>query len=80
VITWNPNVSTVTGIAGKIVEILNGVGTREVNIFVLATDKPIATSEVMEKSMSKHKSLLAVSMTLKGKNAITIPAATGNKA
>ena len=44
----------------------------------LATDKPMATSEVIEKSMRKQRPLLVKSMALKGKNPIKIPETRGN--
>jgi hypothetical protein len=80
VITWKPNVRTVTGMAGKIEESRQEALANEANTLVLATDKPMPTSAVMEKSIMKHRKRFATSIALKGKNIITDPITRGNVA
>lgn len=72
--------STATGMIGSIEEIFHEAKANELIMLALATDIPMATSPVIEKSIRKHKSRFATSMVLNGKKAINIPTRRGNKA
>ncbi|KAG5583654.1 hypothetical protein H5410_054281 [Solanum commersonii] len=78
VITWNPIVSTATGIAGKTDENLQEANPKESRILILPTNIPITTNAVMETSIVMHRHLLATSITLKGNKKRTIPTSDGN--